>query len=728
MRGVPARRAAVLASAVALGSLWPASVGAASAHDGKSAAVPKTAATVLAYGAQQTLIGPALTSPNGLAISTSGNIFVTDGKTNRALELRAGSSTAKQLAFTGLSDPTGIGVDSAGDVFVVDSGHGRVLELAHDATKQTVLPLHGITSPVGLAVDPDGDVVVTDFNTGRVAELRHGTSHDTLLGFNKLTNPQAVAISHGNVYVANTGGNQVVELKKGKSSQTVLPFGALSAPQSVAVDGSGDVFVAGAEISELAAGSNQVTTLPLSGTPAQALAVDSNGNLFAASTSLYEYVGHKAPATAVPSFGLYTAKAVAVDPKGDAFVADYDSSGNARLVELPVGASTPTVLMSDGLHQPQGVAIQASGKSWQSVWVTNVRYDQLVSLANGANTGNILVTTVAHPRGVAVDSAGNAFIVDNAKNHVLELPSGSSTLTTMPFTGMASPTGVALDSAGDLFAVDTGNDRVLELAKGASTPKTLPFVGLSGPTGIAVDSSGDVFVADTGNNRVLELAHGSSSPKVLPFIGLRHPQSVAVDSAKNVFVVDSGNSRLLKLPLVPATAPKFSADHPGAKARAGALYYYTFHATGTPRPTYSIAKGALPRGIRLDAGTGELTGTPGVGGRYTFRVRARNSLGSVLSPSLHIVVSEAPVFAAEHPRRHMTVGKHYAYQFIALGYPIARYVLFSGKLPKGMHLNHDTGVLSGKPTKPGKYRFKVRASNGVKPRAYTHRITIKVTG
>jgi serine/threonine-protein kinase len=128
--------------------------------------------------------------------------------------------------------------------------------------------------------------------------------------------------------------------------------------------------------------------------------------------------------------------------------------------------------------------------------------------------GTLGFTGLSYPGGVAVDAAGDVFVVDDTSSGSgVELPADGGAQETLPFTGLNYPGGVAVDAAGDVFVADGGNNRVLELPAGdtlSSQVKTLPFTGLSSPQGVAVDAAGDVFVADTSNNRVLELPAGDT--------------------------------------------------------------------------------------------------------------------------------------------------------------------------------------------------------------------------
>jgi serine/threonine-protein kinase len=154
--------------------------------------------------------------------------------------------------------------------------------------------------------------------------------------------------------------------------------------------------------------------------------------------------------------------------------------------------------------------------------------------------------TDTRPVGVAVDSAGDLYVVDLVCV-VAKLVAGSTTQDVLPFSGLDYPEGVAVDSAGNVYVADSGNNRVLKLAAGSSTQSVLPLTGLKGPSGVAVDAARNLYVTDTDNNRVLMLAAGSTTQDVLPFSDLRYPEGVAVDSAGNVYVADAYKSWVLKL-------------------------------------------------------------------------------------------------------------------------------------------------------------------------------------
>ena len=101
--------------------------------------------------------------------------------------------------------------------------------------------------------------------------------------------------------------------------------------------------------------------------------------------------------------------------------------------------------------------------------------------------------------------------------------------------------------------------------------------------------------------------------------------------ARNTVVPALAVGALLLLaagPASAATAPQFTEANPPltVSVDTGPFGGYVFAASGDPAPTFSIASGALPAGVTLDATSGRLTGT-GTPGDFTFSVRASNGVG-----------------------------------------------------------------------------------------------------
>jgi PPM family protein phosphatase len=243
----------------------------------------------------------------------------------------------------------------------------------------------------------------------------------------------------------------------------------------------------------------------------EGVAVDKNGNVYVVSdegvnSRVWKLAGGSAEPTALPFNDLQGAYGVAVDGAGSVYVADSDGGG--RVLELPAGFSGPIELPFDKAY---GFGL-------------------------------------AHPSGLAVDTAGHVFVGDTANNRVVELAVNTGGQAALPFTDLDHPTDVEVDGVGNVYVADTDRNRVLMLAPGSVNQVVLPFAGLNHPYGVAVDTAGNIYVTDSGNRRVLKLAPQSNAQTVLPFTDLGNPTGVAVDTAGNLYVADYDNNHLLKLP------------------------------------------------------------------------------------------------------------------------------------------------------------------------------------
>jgi serine/threonine-protein kinase len=241
----------------------------------------------------------------------------------------------------------------------------------------------------------------------------------------------------------------------------------------------------------------------------------------------------------LPFTGLREPEGMAVDSAGAVYVADY---GNGRVVSLPAGATPQTVLPFTGLQYPDGLAVDGVGNLYATDGL------RVLQLPAGSDNSIVLPFNAAYTGSVfdvAVDTGGSVYVTGSG-NMVLKLSVGAATPAFLPIGGLTVPSGVAVDNAGNVYVVD--NRRVLKLAAASGALTALPFSGFGTAQRAAIDAVGNVYVSDYLNNKVLKLAAGSTTPAALPFTGLHHPYGVAVDSAGAVYVVDSGNNRVLKLP------------------------------------------------------------------------------------------------------------------------------------------------------------------------------------
>lgn len=310
----------------------------------------------------------------------------------------------------------------------------------------------------------------------------------------QLNSPFGIALdSSGNLYIADQVNNRIRRRGADGSMSTVAGDGTaayagdgssaakaqLSTPCGVFVDSSGAIYVADTSNSMVRKFTNGGNISLVAGKQDQA-------GLF---------TGDGAAAT---SAGLSQPRAVLVD-KGVLYIAD---SGNDRIRVVSTSGTIATFAgngakgyAGDGLaatdaalYNPQGLAIDAAGNLYiadtNNHAVRKVGKDGIISTVAGTGTrgysgdGGLATKALLNfPTGVAVDPAGNLFIVDSSNSRIrVVTPSGS--IWTVAGTGNAG------DAADGVLAAD-----------GA----------LRLPLAIAADASGSVYIADTQNHRIRRL-------------------------------------------------------------------------------------------------------------------------------------------------------------------------------------------------------------------------------
>jgi DNA-binding beta-propeller fold protein YncE len=146
---------------------------------------------------------------------------------------------------------------------------------------------------------------------------------------------------------------------------------------------------------------------------------------------------------------------------------------------------------------------------------------------------------------LAVDRAGNVFVADYDHGIIYEYkPTGSRGIFA---SGLYHPTGLAFNSVGELFVVDNSAGNIYQGSiyryKPNGSRVTFAVLGLGDrPADLAVDAIGNLFVADLGGNIYKYDVVGVLRPHPRTIFGSvpQSAQSLAFDSTGNLVVVDTG--------------------------------------------------------------------------------------------------------------------------------------------------------------------------------------------
>jgi sugar lactone lactonase YvrE len=293
------------------------------------------------------------------------------------------------------------------------------------------------------------------------------------------------------------------------------------------------------------------------------------------------------------AFGIFVAMSIGCFGQAG-IITTY--SGNGTAGSSGDGGQATTAQLID----PTGVAVDSMGNLYiadaLSHRIRKVSPAGVISTVAGTGTpgysgdgGPAVTAQLNFPTGVAVDSAGDFYVVDSANERIRKVtPEGViSTVAgngTRGFSGDGGPAtaaqldilvGVAVDSAGNLYIADSFNFRIRKINAGGvistvvgnGTPGDSGDGGpataaeLGNPTGIAVDSSGNLYFSDIHFHRVRKVTTDGIISTVAGtgtagFSGdggpaassqLNGPIGVAVDSEASLYIADQSNFRIRKV-------------------------------------------------------------------------------------------------------------------------------------------------------------------------------------
>jgi hypothetical protein len=552
--------------------------------------------------------------PSGVAADSSGNVYIADTnncvirKVNSSGTITTFAGTPNVCNYSGdgglatsaeLAYPGGVAVDSSGNVYIADTMNFRIREVTiSNGEINTVAGGYnctsggakcgdggaatsaGISYVYSLALDGSNNVYIADYYNWSIREFTVGGNINTVAGNGtectsgsgsscgdggvatsaELSHVHAIAVdSPGNIFIADYDEYSIREVTVSNHKINTVAGGhncyiggaacgdggaatsaGLSQVYGVAVDSSDDIFIADYSnygIREVAASTQIINTVAGDGT--------------------FSFAGNGVPAT---NASLYNPSGVTSDSEGNIYIADQTNEVvrkvNAATGNITTIAGTPGVYGYSGdggsatsaeLYYPNKVAVYEG-----TVYIADT-FNCVIRLVDtsgtittfagvpqgcGPGTDGVAATEskLYYPYGVAVDSSGNVYIADQGDQSIRKVSGGI--ITTVAGSGyghigysgdggpatsaeLYNPEDVAVDSAGNLYIADNQNAVVRKVntagiistiaGGGTGCPGQTDSFGdgcpatqasLSNLKGVAVDAAGDVLIADTYNNLV----------------------------------------------------------------------------------------------------------------------------------------------------------------------------------------------------------------------------------
>jgi len=589
-----------------------------------------------------------LNYPNHVALDASGNLYIADSSNYRVRKVTptgvistvagggAGGDGGPAISAY-LDHPSGLAIDSSGNLFIAETVSHRIRKVTPTGVISTIAGTgtagyngDGITattaqlnSPYGIALDGSGNVYVADRSNQRVRMVSTTGTISTIAGTGasgfsgdgaaataaQLNMPHSVALdASGNIYIADWQNQRVRKITKvdGKIS-TLAGTGAqggagdgglasaaqLNYPQSLSLDSTGNLFVSdysNYRVRKIAANNANITTVVGNGSP-----------------------GWSGDGGAASAAQLGTYLHIAVDASGQIFISDSDNHRIRKVASngtISTFAGTGTAGSSgDGgpassaqLNAPAGIAFDASGNLYiveqSGHRVRKVASDGSISTFAGNGTfgfgGDGAAATaanLAYPQGITTDASGNVYIADTI-NHRIRKVASDGTITTIAGNGtqgfggdngaavaaqLNGPRAVRIDADDHLVIADTENHRVRKVS-GNGTITTIAGTGTQGysgdgaaatsaqlllPSGLAFNPMGELNITDWYVHSVRKISRTGIIDRIVgsgggnagfagdggPAINalLNSPHDIAFDTNGNLYIADGANRRIRKV-------------------------------------------------------------------------------------------------------------------------------------------------------------------------------------
>jgi trimeric autotransporter adhesin len=539
-----------------------------------------------------------ISSPAGVAVDASGNIFIADTGDNKIREVVttgiittvAGTGTAAApvpgtATNSPLSAPGGVFVDTSGNLYIADTGNnvveqvtsGNLSVIAGTGTAcspSTAACGDGGTATTALLNAPadvyvqGGNIYIADTNDFRVREIIAGTistiagngvqctsSISSTCGDGTATSaelnfPTGIFVSGSGVWIADQSDSAVRSVASGNISRFAgiyfnrayygdggLAIDAeLQRPGAITLDSVGDVFIADAQNNAIrkVSTSGNISTVAGTGSPCKT-ATCGDGGPVASATLLF------------PSD-------VAVDASGNIYIADSQDNVvrvvNTSTADLTFfGGTANELIVHTGDIATVAGTITASACSGTA--------------SKCGDGGPATLALLNSPSGLFLDGSGNIYIADTGDNVIRFVNTQASGTPTIKVGTVSIAPGDIATVAGDYTACSPSTAACGDGANAAQAH-------LSSPGSVFLNSAGYIYVTDSGDNRIRVVNPNASAAITVTGISisagdiatvagngtsgysgdghaaniaeLSSPGGVFVDVAGDIFIADFGNS------------------------------------------------------------------------------------------------------------------------------------------------------------------------------------------